>query len=104
MQHHAGHITADVAMRGMTVFTGLQLAIANVREAEARRRRDGICEVADLYVRLDESRQIEAEAIDAATAISHENDRLRRELAAARGEIVSLKQEALAYAQMAGLI
>ncbi|KMO37992.1 hypothetical protein VQ03_18220 [Methylobacterium tarhaniae] len=104
MQNHAAHLSMDVAARGMTIFNGLQLSIAYYREAEARRRRDGICAVADLEMRLTESRQIEAEAIDAATAISHENDRLRRELAAARAEIASLEHEALSYARMAGLV
>ncbi|BCM81699.1 hypothetical protein [Methylobacterium indicum] len=102
--HHAAHISADVANRGATIFGALQLSIAGYREQEARRRRDGICAVADLEMRLTESRQIEAEAIDAATAISHENDRLRRELAAAQAQIAGLKSEAVAYARMAGLI
>lgn len=102
--NHAGHITADVATRGMTVFTGLQLAIAGVREAEARRRRDGICAVADLEMRLTESRQIEEQAVDAATALDAENARLRRELAAAQAQISGLKSEAVAYARRAGLI
>ncbi|MEN3238319.1 hypothetical protein PUR29_33260 [Methylobacterium ajmalii] len=104
MQNHAAHMSMDVANRGATIFTGLQLAIAGVREAEARRRRDGICAVADLAARLDESRQIEEQAVDAATAISHENDRLRRELAAAKAQIAALEVEALGYARMAGLV
>jgi hypothetical protein len=104
MTHHAAHISADVAMRGMTVFTGLQLSIASYREAEARRRRDGICAVADLQIRLDESRAIEEQAVDAAAALDAENARLRRELAAARIEIASLEREAVAYARRAGLI
>ncbi len=104
MQHHAGHITADVAMRGMTVFIGLQLAIAGVREAEARRRRDGVYAVADLQIRLEESRAIEEQAVDAAAALDAENARLRRELASARAQIASLEVEALSYAKMAGLV
>lgn len=102
--HHAAHISMGVANRGATIFGALQLSIAGYREAEARRRRDGIFAVADLAARLDESRAIEEQAVDAAAALDAENARLRRELAAARGEIVSLKHEALAYAQMAGLI
>ncbi len=104
MQHHAGHITADVAMRGMTVFTGLQLSIASYREAEARRRRDGIYAVADLQIRLEESRAIEEQAVDAAAALDAENAKLRRELAAAKAQIASLEVEALSYARMAGLV
>ncbi|MEE8629673.1 MULTISPECIES: hypothetical protein [Methylobacterium] len=104
MQNHAAHISTDVAMRGATIYSALQLSIANVREQEARRRRDGVYAVADLQIRLEESRAIEAEAIDAAAALDAENTRLRRELAAAKAQIAGLKSEAVAYAQMAGLI
>ncbi|MBK3398112.1 hypothetical protein [Methylobacterium ajmalii] len=101
---HVGHIGFDVASRGAQIFTGLQFAIADFREREARRRRDGICAVADIAMRLEESREIEAQACDAAAALDAENARLRQELAAARVQIAGLEQDALAYAKMAGLI
>jgi hypothetical protein len=104
MSNPAAHLASEVGMRGATIFNALQLSIASHREAEARRRRDGIYAVADLEMRLTESRAIEEQAIDAAAALDAENARLRRELAAAQAQIVGLKSEAVAYARRAGLI
>ncbi|BAQ47589.1 MULTISPECIES: hypothetical protein [Methylobacterium] len=104
MSNPAAHLAFDVANRGATIFGALQLSIAGYREQEARRRRDGIYAVADLEMRLIESRAIEEQAVDAAAALDAENARLRRELAAAQAQIAGLKSEAVAYARRAGLI
>ncbi|MEN3237730.1 hypothetical protein PUR29_29990 [Methylobacterium ajmalii] len=97
-------MASNVAMRGATVFSALQLSIASYREAEARRRRDGICAVADLQIRLEESRAIEAEAVDAAAALDAENARLRRDLAAARAHAAQMEATIVSYAERNGLI
>lgn len=102
--NHAAHIGFDVAGKGMMALIGLQLAIASHREAEARRRRDGIHAVADIAARLQESRQLEEQACDAAATLAEENARLRRDLAAARAHAAQMEAAVISYAERNGLI
>jgi chromosome segregation ATPase len=80
--HHAAHLSADVALRGATVFTAVQLGLANRRRHIESHRRAGVDAVTDLAGRLREARASEEEAWSSASSLAHENAALRETLAA----------------------
>lgn len=93
---HATHISLDVASRGMQAFAVLEHTIADARLRSTQQRLDGINAVGELALRLQESRQVEADAIAAAEALHHENAELRAQVAALTA---ALRGERQAHAQ-----
>ena len=88
-QHHAAHLSADVARRGVTIATAVQLGLANRRRYVESHRRAGVDAVSDLAARLREARASEDEAWTAASALSQENAQLRQALAADRAALAA---------------
>jgi chromosome segregation ATPase len=80
--HHAAHLSCDVARRGTTVITAVQLGLHQRRRHIEAHRRAGVDAVSDLAGRLREARASEDEAWEAASSLSHENAALRETLAA----------------------
>ncbi|BAQ49601.1 hypothetical protein [Methylobacterium aquaticum] len=95
MTHHS-HIAIDVASRGMMAFSVLEHAVADARLRATGQRLDGIAAVGELAIRLQESRQVEAHAIEAAEALHDENATLRAQVAALTA---ALRGERQAHAQ-----
>ncbi|WP_279357297.1 hypothetical protein [Methylobacterium indicum] len=108
MSHHATHIVADVASRGMMAFSALEHAVADFRLQAAERRRNDIYAVADLATALQESRAVEGYAVEAASALHDENRELRAAIsaltAALRGERQAHAQTQAAFAEICAAI
>ena len=79
---HATHLSIDVASKGLLAFSVLEHAVADARLRAAGQRLDGIQAVGELATRLQESRTVEATAIQAAEALHAENAELRAQIAA----------------------
>ncbi len=100
MSHHV-HIGFDVASRGMQAFAALEHAVADARLRAAGQRLDGIHAVGELAIRLQESRAVEATAIEAAEALHAENHDLRSQVATLTA---ALRGERQAHASDAGVV
>lgn len=97
---HATHIGLDCASRGLQAFSVLEHTIADARLRSTQQRLDGIHAVGELALRLQESRAVEATAIQAAEALHDENAGLRAQVAALTA---ALRGERQAHAQTQGL-